>query len=146
MQVNRYWCQLSHNCSPLATFSAGQKFTISNSLDGSATCFMLVGTIRSCKNEFCFVLNLSVSAKKGSSSQPESSGDKGEGSEEQKKEGLNGEVEVEESNEETKEGEGAACGSKLRACRRRGGGEGSGSGTEMFSQSIAEILELQIQF
>lgn len=144
MQVNRYWCQISHNCSPLATFSAGQKFMISNSLDGSATCFMLVGTVRSCKNEFCFVLNLSVSAKKGSSSQPESSGDKGDGLEEQKKEGLNGEVE--ESNEETKEGEGAACGSKLRACRRRGGGEGSGSGTEMFSRSIAEILELQIQF
>ncbi|XP_039867814.1 protein phosphatase 1G [Simochromis diagramma] len=68
---------------------------------------------------------MSVSAKKGSSSQPESSGDKGDGLEEKKKEGLNGEVE--ESNEETKEGEGAACGSKLRACRRRGGGEGSGS-------------------
>lgn len=70
---------------------------------------------------------MSASAKKGSGSQPESSGDKGEGSEEQKKEELNGEVEVEESNEKTKEGEGAACGSKLRACRRRGGAEGSGS-------------------
>lgn len=72
---------------------------------------------------------LSAAAKKASCPHPESSGDKGESGEGQKKEGLNGEVE-EESNGKMKEGEGAACGSKLRACRRSGGGEGSGAGTE----------------
>lgn len=46
------------------------------------------------------------------------------------KEGINGEVD-EESNGKVKEGEAAACGSKLRACRRAGTGEGSGAGTEM---------------
>ncbi|XP_018522430.1 protein phosphatase 1G [Lates calcarifer] len=69
---------------------------------------------------------LSAAAKKASCPHPESSGDKGESGEGQKKEGLNGEVE-EESNGKMKEGEGAACGSKLRACRRSGGGEGSGA-------------------
>ncbi|XP_030581993.1 protein phosphatase 1G isoform X2 [Archocentrus centrarchus] len=69
----------------------------------------------------------SATAKKGSSPQPEASADQGEDSDEQKKEGLNGEVEEEDSNEKTKEGEGVTCGSKLRACRRRGGSEGSGS-------------------
>ncbi|KAM3838121.1 protein phosphatase 1G-like, partial [Diretmus argenteus] len=55
-------------------------------------------------------------------------GDTGEGGEKgEKTEGLNGEVE-EESNGKAKErGEGGAGGSKLRACRRTGGG-GDGSG------------------
>uniref|UniRef100_A0A672GKU6 Protein phosphatase 1G n=1 Tax=Salarias fasciatus TaxID=181472 RepID=A0A672GKU6_SALFA len=51
-------------------------------------------------------------------------GDKNEGGEDPKKEGLNGEVE-EESNGKVKESEGASCGSKLRARRRTGGSEGS---------------------
>lgn len=75
----------------------------------------------------CFVL--SAAAKKASCPHPEASGDKGKGGEGPKKEGLNGEVE-EESNGKVKEGEGAACGSKLRACRRTGG-EGSGAGMEL---------------
>lgn len=33
-----------------------------------------------------------------------------------------------ESNGKVKEGEGAACGSKLRTCRRTGAGEASGAG------------------
>ncbi len=74
----------------------------------------------------CFVF--SAAAKKAASSHPEASGDKEEGGEGQKKEGVNGEVE-EGSNGKVKEGEGVACGSKLRACRRAGGGEGSGTGT-----------------
>lgn len=64
---------------------------------------------------------LSAAAKKASCPHAETSGDKGEGGE-----GLNGEVE--ESNGKVKDAEGAACGSKLRACRRIGG-EGSGAGT-----------------
>lgn len=41
---------------------------------------------------------------------------------------MNGELE-EESNGKLKKGEGASCGSKLRTCRKSGGGgEGSGSG------------------
>ncbi|KAM7423922.1 hypothetical protein PAMA_000332 [Pampus argenteus] len=66
---------------------------------------------------------ISAAAKKASCPHPKASGEKGEG---QKKEGLNGEVE-EESNGKMKEGEGVACGSKLRACRRteKGGGESS---------------------
>lgn len=67
---------------------------------------------------------ISVAAKKASGSHPEASGEKGEGGKGHK-EGVNGEVE-EESNGKMKEGEGAACGSKLRACRRTGG-EGSGA-------------------
>ncbi len=82
-------------------------------------------------SSLCFVL--SAAAKKASCSNPEASGDKG--GEEQKKEGLNGEVE-EESNGKAKGGEGAACGSKLRACRRTGGGEGSSAGTEPGSRSL----------
>lgn len=70
---------------------------------------------------------LSAAAKKASCSHPEASADKKEGGDASKKEGLNGEVE-EESNGKVKEGEGASCGSKLRACRRAGGGEGSGAG------------------
>lgn len=70
---------------------------------------------------------MSAAAKKASSQTPESSGVKGEG-EGQKKEGLNGEVEEEESNRTAKAREGAACGSKLRACRRTSGGEGSDAG------------------
>ncbi|MEQ2193811.1 Protein phosphatase 1G [Xenoophorus captivus] len=64
----------------------------------------------------------SAAAKKASCQNAEASKDK-EDSEAQKK-GVNGEVE-EESDGKVKEG--AACGSKLRACRRTGGGEGSGS-------------------
>ncbi|XP_051235520.1 protein phosphatase 1G isoform X2 [Dicentrarchus labrax] len=63
---------------------------------------------------------ISAAAKKAACS-----GDKGEGGEGQKKDGVNGEVE--ESNGKVKEAEGAACGSKLRACRRTGGGESSGA-------------------
>lgn len=37
----------------------------------------------------------------------------------------------EESNGKVKEGEGVACGSKLRACRRAGASEASGPGTEL---------------
>ncbi|CAJ1048881.1 protein phosphatase 1G [Xyrichtys novacula] len=66
---------------------------------------------------------ISAAAKKASA---EGSGSKEESGKAQKKEGLNGEVE-EESNGKGKEEEGAACGSKLRACRRAGGGEGSAS-------------------
>lgn len=69
---------------------------------------------------------LSAAAKKASS-QAEATGDKEEVGKAQK-DGVNGEVE--ESNGKAKKGEGAACGSKLRACRRTGG-EGSGSGTQL---------------
>ncbi|XP_071344971.1 protein phosphatase 1G isoform X2 [Trachinotus anak] len=68
---------------------------------------------------------ISAAAKKASCPHAEASGEKEEGGEGQKKEGLNGEVE-EESNGKVKGGEGAACGSKLRACRRIGG-ESSGA-------------------
>lgn len=70
---------------------------------------------------------LSAAAKKAACPHPEALADKGEGGDGRKKEGLNGEVE-EESNGKVKDGEGASCGSKLRACRRTGGGgEGSGA-------------------
>lgn len=72
---------------------------------------------------------LSAAAKKAACSHPETSGDKGEG-EEGEKEGVNGEVD-EESNGKVKEGEGVACGSKLRACRRAGASEASGPGKEL---------------
>ncbi|KAM8762618.1 protein phosphatase 1G isoform X2 [Acanthopagrus latus] len=81
---------------------------------------------------------ISAAAKKAAASQAEASGDKEEGGEGQKKEGINGEVE-EESNGKVKEGEGSACGSKLRACRRAAGegsaaadcgGSGSSNGEE----------------
>lgn len=71
----------------------------------------------------------SAAAKKASVAHGEASGNKEDG-EEQKKEGLNGEVE-EESNGKVKEAEGATFGSKLRACRRTGGGGGSGAGMHM---------------
>lgn len=75
----------------------------------------------------CFIcLVLSAAAKKAASASPEVAGVKGE-AEEGEKEGVNGEVEG-ESNGKVKEGQGAACGSKLRACRRAGGGEASGAG------------------
>lgn len=73
---------------------------------------------------------LSAAAKKAACSHPVTSGDKGEGEEGEKKEGVNGEVD-EESNGKVKEGEGVACGSKLRACRRAGASEASGPGTEL---------------
>ncbi|TKS69954.1 Protein phosphatase 1G [Collichthys lucidus] len=72
---------------------------------------------------------ISAAAKKAACSHSEAAGDKGECGEGQKKDGVNGEVE-EESNGKLKEGEGAACGSKLRACRRTGGGEGSSSAAD----------------
>uniref|UniRef100_A0A3Q2QKV7 protein-serine/threonine phosphatase n=1 Tax=Fundulus heteroclitus TaxID=8078 RepID=A0A3Q2QKV7_FUNHE len=65
-------------------------------------------------------------AKKAASQNAEASKDKGEDAEAQKQ-GVNGEVEEKESDEKAKEGEAAPCGSKQRACRRTGGGEGSGS-------------------
>ncbi|XP_069030121.1 protein phosphatase 1G isoform X2 [Embiotoca jacksoni] len=69
---------------------------------------------------------ISAAAKKASCPHPETPGDKSEAGEGPKKEELNGEVE-EESNGKVKEGEGKTCGSKLRACRRTGGSEGSGA-------------------
>ena len=69
----------------------------------------------------------SAAAKKAACPHPGASGEKGEG---QEKEGLNGEVE-EERNGKVKEGEGATCGFKLRACRRTGGGESSNAGMEL---------------
>ncbi|XP_019935716.2 protein phosphatase 1G isoform X1 [Paralichthys olivaceus] len=72
---------------------------------------------------------LSAAAKKASCPQPEASGDKVVGGEGPKKEGLNGQLE-EESNGKVKQGEGAACASKLRACRRTGAGEGSGAAAD----------------
>lgn len=71
---------------------------------------------------------ISAAAKKAASSSAEGSGGKEEGGKAQKKEGLNGEVE-EESNGKAKEGDGAACGSKLRACRRAAGAACGGSGS-----------------
>ncbi|XP_029951412.1 protein phosphatase 1G [Salarias fasciatus] len=65
---------------------------------------------------------ISAAAKKAA-------GDKNEGGEDPKKEGLNGEVE-EESNGKVKESEGASCGSKLRARRRTGGSEGSAAASD----------------
>lgn len=79
---------------------------------------------------------LSAAAKKAAASQAEASGDKEEGGEGQKKEGINGEVE-EESNGKVKEGQGSACGSKLRACRRAAG-EGSAAGTETIYLQFAQ--------
>lgn len=87
---------------------------------------------------------LSAAAKKASCSHPEASGDKcGDG--EKEKEGLNGEV-GEESNGKVKAGEGAACGSKLRACRRTGGGEGSGAGTELGSTFLSAKRKRDIKY
>ncbi|XP_026149996.1 protein phosphatase 1G isoform X2 [Mastacembelus armatus] len=67
---------------------------------------------------------ISAAARKASCSNSEGLGDKVEGGEGQKKDGLNGEV-GQESNRKVKEREGAACISRLRACRQTGGGEGS---------------------
>lgn len=71
-------------------------------------------------------LVFSAAAKKAACSHPEPSGDKGDG----EKEGINGEVE-EESDGKANEGEGDACGSKLRACRRTGESNSSGPGKEL---------------
>lgn len=73
---------------------------------------------------FCLVP--SAAAKKAAGANPSAEGEKGEAGEGEK-EGVNGEV-AGESNGKAKEGGGAASGSKLRACRRAGGGEGSGAG------------------
>ncbi|KAM4593165.1 protein phosphatase 1G [Odontesthes bonariensis] len=70
---------------------------------------------------------ISAAAKKASSPNAETAGDKGESGKGPNKGGINGEVEEEESNGKVKEGEGASCGSKLRACRRTAGGERSGA-------------------
>ncbi|XP_017274109.1 protein phosphatase 1G isoform X2 [Kryptolebias marmoratus] len=78
------------------------------------------------RNAVKHAVAISEAAKKASCSEAGASGDKGEDAEEKKKEGVNGEVDVEESKEKVKEGQGAACGSKLRACRKTGG-EGSSS-------------------
>uniref|UniRef100_A0A3Q1J6W8 Protein phosphatase 1G n=1 Tax=Anabas testudineus TaxID=64144 RepID=A0A3Q1J6W8_ANATE len=86
---------------------------------------------------------ISAAAKKASCSHPEASADKGVGEEGQKKEGLNGEVE-EETNGKTKEGKGAACSSKLRACRRTGGGEGSSAGTFLIKHLHFIIVVINI--
>uniref|UniRef100_A0A1A8KQJ2 Protein phosphatase 1G n=1 Tax=Nothobranchius kuhntae TaxID=321403 RepID=A0A1A8KQJ2_NOTKU len=67
-------------------------------------------------------------AKKAPCSKAENSGEKGEDAGGQKKEEVNGDVGEEGSNGKVKEGAGASCGSKLRACRRATGGEGSSSG------------------
>ena len=74
-------------------------------------------------SSLCFVL--SAAAKKASCPHPEALGE----GDAQNKEGLNGQLE-EESNRKVKQGEGAACVSKLRACRRTAAGDGSGAGTE----------------
>ncbi|XP_063738034.1 protein phosphatase 1G isoform X2 [Eleginops maclovinus] len=75
---------------------------------------------------------ISAAAKKAASSNPEASGSKGEAGK-GKEGGVNGEVE-EESNGKAKKAGGAACGSKLRECRRTGaadcGGSGSANGAE----------------
>ncbi|TNN56290.1 Protein phosphatase 1G [Liparis tanakae] len=80
---------------------------------------------------------ISAAAKKAASSKPEVLEAKEEGGKGQE-EGINGEVE--ESNGKGKKGQGAAAGSKLRACRRTGGdasgpaadsgGSGSANGEE----------------
>lgn len=71
-------------------------------------------------------LVFSAAAKKAACAHPEPLGDKGDG----EKEGINGEVE-EESDGKANEGEGAVCGSKLRACRRTGESNSSGPGKEL---------------
>nr|XP_020445684.1 protein phosphatase 1G isoform X1 [Monopterus albus]XP_020445686.1 protein phosphatase 1G isoform X1 [Monopterus albus]XP_020445687.1 protein phosphatase 1G isoform X1 [Monopterus albus] len=81
------------------------------------------------RNAVKHVAAISAAAQKASCLQPEALGDNEGGEEGQKKEGLNGEVE-EESNGKVKEGEGAACSSKLRACRRTGGSEGSSAAAD----------------
>lgn len=79
---------------------------------------------------------LSAAAKKAASSSAEVSGDKGDG-EEGEKEGVNGEVEG-ESNGKVRE-EGAACGSKLRTCRRAGAGEASGAGKRLLVAQVCSV-------
>lgn len=69
--------------------------------------------------------------KKASAQNAEVSKDKGEDPE---KKGVNGEVNEEDGDGKVKEG--AACGSKLRACRRTGGSEGSSSGKITFLHSF----------
>lgn len=82
------------------------------------------------KKSLCNCFNPSAAVKKEAGPQNESSGDKDEDGKAPKKDGLNGEVE-EGTNGKGKEGEGAACGSKLRACRRAGTGEGSTAGVSL---------------
>lgn len=72
---------------------------------------------------------ISAAAKKVSCPHPDATGEDG-GKGQKKEEGLNGEMEEEESNGKVKEGEGAACGSKLRACRRTGGTESGDAARE----------------
>ncbi|XP_024151742.1 protein phosphatase 1G isoform X2 [Oryzias melastigma] len=67
---------------------------------------------------------ISAAAKKAAGGDAEGAGQKEEGEEKEKKDGLNGEVE-EGSNKKVKEGDGVTRGAKLRACRRTAGGEGN---------------------
>lgn len=85
----------------------------------------------------------SAAAKKAACKHPEASEEKG-GRGEGQKEGQNGEVD-EESNGAVKESEGAACGSKQRACRRPVGGEGSDAGTEhdVLNKTVLDKMTLQ---
>lgn len=49
---------------------------------------------------------------------------------------MNGEVKEEEEESDGKVKEGAACGSKLRACRRTAADEGSSSGKDVTFKSL----------
>lgn len=90
----------------------------------------LIVKVLVCFTPICYVcLAPSAAAKKAVSASPGADGEKGE-AEKGEKEGVNGEVDG-ESNGKVKEGDGAACGSKLRACRRAGGGESSGAGKRL---------------
>lgn len=78
---------------------------------------------------FSFLV-ISAAAKKAANASPVADSEKGE-PEEGEKDGVNGEVEG-ESNGKVKEGEAAAaCGSKLRACRKAGSGEASNAGKRL---------------
>lgn len=71
---------------------------------------------------------ISATTKKACCPNTKASGEEAGGSDGEKKEGLNGEVD-DESNGKVNQGEAAACGSKLRACRRAasGGSEADGA-------------------
>lgn len=80
---------------------------------------------------------ISAAAKKVSCPHPDATGeDAGEG--QRKEEGLNGEMEEEESNGKVKGGDGAACGSKMRACRRTGGAESTDAAARASGSSNGE--------
>lgn len=79
------------------------------------------------RNAVKHAVSAAVAAKKACQSVG-ASGDEAGGSDGQKKEGVNGEVE-EEGTRKSSEDEGASCGSKVRACRRAasGGSEADGA-------------------